>query len=89
MISRELFLHSLSSLKDYLKSGDAGLGSALEEAQIKNPWFIPEFSRLALDAIAEEFLDEARCSLWLEKYPEKNSLNKNQNRDFFIILLKP
>ena len=76
MISRELFLHSLSSLKDYLKSGDAGLGSALEEAQIKNPWFIPEFSRLALDAIAEEFLDEARCSLWLEKYPEKNSLNK-------------
>jgi hypothetical protein len=76
MISRELFLHSLSSLKEYLQSGDPEIGSAIEEAHRKNPWFIPEFCRHAIDAIAEEFLDETNCNHWLKQYPEPSSLSK-------------
>src|SRR5258706_7842398 len=76
MISRELFLHSLSLLREYLKSGDSGLDSAIEEAYRKNPWFIPEFSRHAIDAIADEFLDEEKCKLWLTQYSESTSFGK-------------
>jgi len=69
MMSRESFLISLRPLKEYLKSGDAELESAIGKAYGMNPWFYPHFTRHAIDAIADEFLDEEKCERWLKTYP--------------------
>lgn len=68
MIGDRRFLESLHPLHVYLKLHDAALEQAIHKAHTVNPWFIPEFTHHAIDAIADQFLDEAKCKQWLEQY---------------------
>ncbi|MBK9984127.1 MAG: acyl-CoA reductase [Saprospiraceae bacterium] len=77
MISRDLFLKSLQPLQQYLKSGDAELEHAIEKGYANNPWFFPDFTRHAIHAIADEFLDEVKCARWMDLYPKANQTGKN------------
>ena len=65
---QEDFLRSLLPLKQYLKSDDPELTKIIDQAYALNRWFIPEFTRQAIDAIADEFLDEIKVREWLKAY---------------------
>ena len=69
MTQRSALLASLSTLKTVLKENSPGVESIIQQARASNPWFIPEFTRLALDAIADEFLDETKVAAWMAAYP--------------------
>ncbi len=68
MMGQEGFLRSLQPLKQFLKSYPPDLENAISEAYTLNPWFIPEFSRQAIDSISDQFLDENKCRDWLKNY---------------------
>ena len=69
MTDHAAFLHSLRPLKDLLLSDSEALEAQIERAYIANPWFIPAFTKKSIVAIAEEFLDEQKCSKWMSSYP--------------------
>lgn len=71
------FLQSLRPLQQYLKSGDAELENAIEKGYAQNPWFFPDFTRHAINAVADEFLDEVKCKCWLDSYPQSKQPGKN------------
>ena len=75
-MTRISFLHSLYPLLEYLKSGDAGLSRIINKAYELNPWFYPDFTRHAIDAIADQILDVKKCEQWLNAYPETNHPGK-------------
>ena len=61
----EVLLH----LKDLiLPSIKSPIKALIDEAYIKNPWFTPESSTKALNAIAEEYLDKNKLLEWLASY---------------------
>jgi hypothetical protein len=68
MTLRSAFLQSLPVLQAYLKDNTAEVDSVIQRAYAANSWFIPEFSKLALHAIVEEFLDEHKVSKWISTY---------------------
>lgn len=76
MMSRISFLKSLHPLQQYLKSGDTEIENTIEQAYAHNPWFFPDFTRHAIKAIADEFLDEVKCERWLDSYPQPNQSGK-------------
>ena len=76
MKSQETFVDSLKPLKDYLRSNDAALDHAVSKAYELNPWFFPEFSRHAINAIAEFFLDREKCERWLSLYQQPKQESK-------------
>ena len=76
MMSRESFLSSLQPLQLFLKSGDAELEDAIGRGYASNPWFYPEFTRTAINAIADEFLDKGKCEAWLDSYPQSKHTGK-------------
>jgi hypothetical protein len=63
------FLRSLSALRDILTQDSPERDRVISNAYAANPWFTPEFTRQAMQAIANEFLDEAKCADWLFRYP--------------------
>ena len=69
MTDHAAFLHSLQPLKALLLSDSEALEAQIERAYIANPWFIPAFTKKSIVAIAEEFLDEQKCSEWMFSYP--------------------
>lgn len=69
MTDHAAFLHSLKPLKELLLSDSEALEAQIERAYIANPWFIPAFTKRSIIAIAEEFLDERKCSEWMFSYP--------------------
>ncbi|MEP6795165.1 MAG: acyl-CoA reductase [Saprospiraceae bacterium] len=77
MMSRASFLKSLNPFRQYLKSGDPELENAIEQGYAHNPWFFPDFTRHAINAIADEFLDETECERWLDPYPQSKQPGKN------------
>ena len=76
MIVQESFLRSLKPLKQYLTSENPELDNAIHHAHAMNQWFIPDFSRRSINAIAEQFLDENKCREWLAKYPGSKDAQK-------------
>lgn len=76
MIGGQRFLESLHPLHVYLKLHDAALEEAVQKAYAANPWFIPEFTHHAIDAIADQYLDEEKCKKWLQSY--SSSSEKSQ-----------
>src|SRR5688572_8401975 len=72
MTDQSIFLKSLHPLQSFLKLHDGRLEDAIQKAHSLNPWFIPEFTRHAIDAIADEYLDEQKCMQWLSTYPAKS-----------------
>lgn len=76
MTHREIFLDSLKPLQQYLRSNDEQLQDAIQRAFDPNPWFFPDFSKQAIRAIADEFLDEEKCRRWLNYYPAGNGVQQ-------------
>jgi hypothetical protein len=77
MMTRELFLRSMSALREFLSSDDPAVGNAIEQAYQQNPWFIPSFSKEAFRAISRQYLDEEKCGDWLSHYPVRRGASKN------------
>jgi hypothetical protein len=63
------FLRSLSALRDILTQDSPERDRVIDSAYAANQWFTPEFTRQAMQAIADEFLDEEKCAGWLFSYP--------------------
>lgn len=72
MMGENHFMESLHPLHAYLKLHDAALEAAIQKSHSINPWFIPEFTHRAINAIADQYLDEAKCKQWLESYSSSN-----------------
>jgi hypothetical protein len=51
-----------------LREESDGLNTALREAELQNRWFIPEYSRLAIENICNDFLQEEKLRRWLSAY---------------------
>ena len=67
-------------IKTLVELGNRLKTSALLQQDIitaghKNPWFIPQFARLAIDAISNEMLTEEKLKTWLAKY-DVHEVNK-------------
>lgn len=77
MTDRDAFLHSLPVLKEFLLSDGPEREEIIQKAYSGNPWFIPSFTISALEAIAEEFLDEAKCRQWIASYASSGTGQKS------------
>ncbi len=82
MIAQEAFLKSLHPLKKYLLSDQEDLQHIIQRAQDLNPWFTTSFTRHAIDAIANEFLNEENCKSWLHTY----NINEGRAQKVAIIM---
>lgn len=64
----------LAELGHFLRSGgDEDLDLAIQQSYFENKWFTEENTRLALLAIANEFLNQAKLEAWAAKYPISES----------------
>lgn len=59
------------SIKSDLDSGR--LEDLFLRAEQQNPWYIPEFSRYALEAVCEQFLSSEKINSWLKPYEHKST----------------
>ncbi len=69
----------LSRLGEYIKSNHTDWQNAKERAARENPWFIPEFIELAVDNIANSFLQKHKLQAWCLSYHVPTE-NKNPLR---------
>lgn len=72
-------INLLVNLGKYMKSDNEAWMDAKLKASWENTWFIPEFIELAINNIADEFLQEEKLKDWAKKYelPEENTSPKN------------
>ncbi len=64
----------LAELGHFIRSGgDDDLDQAILQSYHENKWFTEENSRKALNAIANEFLDQAKLEAWAAQYPISKS----------------
>ena len=77
MQERKTLLESLPDFQQKLKSHPEAMVEIAGKAYSINPWFTEEFVRLAMDAIAEKFLDKEACERWLQSYPPLNDNAKS------------
>lgn len=61
-------LHLLNRLGGYILDNSGEWQQAKEEAYRHNSWFTPEFTDLATNNIAKEFLQEKALATWCERY---------------------
>lgn len=59
---------SLPQLKACLDATNPGLDKIITRASEANPWFLPEFIRLAIDAIKGAWLDSDTFEQWISRY---------------------
>jgi hypothetical protein len=59
---------NFTALRDFIVSENAALETAVQTAYLENPWFTPENTRLALQAIADEMLAPDKIGPWLNRY---------------------
>ncbi|MBP8085898.1 MAG: acyl-CoA reductase [Saprospiraceae bacterium] len=76
MSSSASFLSSLPALRGLLTHPSQSLEDIIQKAFAANPWFIPEFTKAAIDSIATEFLDENACAQWISSYPQSSDTQK-------------
>src|SRR5688572_14272077 len=60
---------SITSLGEFLRTPSIELDSAIQKAYELNSWFIPEFTKNAIEAIANEFLHPEKFESWIASYP--------------------
>lgn len=60
-------LDNLTQLRNRLNDPDIS-ALPIQQAFHKNPWFIPDFTQTALNAIREEMLEEHQLTEWLKNY---------------------
>jgi hypothetical protein len=72
-------INLLVGLGKYMKSENEEWHEAKLKASRENTWFIPEFIELAVNNIAEEFLNSNKLESWAKKYqlPDENNTPKN------------
>lgn len=75
-MTKENFMQSVAALREVLMDDNPGRERAIAEAYWQNPWFIPEFSHRAINAIAENFLKENKIEKWLRQYSTAASVRK-------------
>lgn len=61
----------LTRLGEYMISDDPDWVQAKQEASVKNGWFIPQFIDLAVQNIAQEFLQPPALEKWAKSYKIK------------------
>ena len=76
MMDRNSFLFSLPVMQEWLTSGTLEMDTILQKAYAANSWFIPEFTKDAIDAIANEFMDDNACAEWMASYPKNANTGK-------------
>lgn len=76
MTDRQTFLESLPALKAFLLSDTPERDEIIQRAFGSNQWFVPSFTIQAIEAIANEFLDEEKCRKWIESYDLSNTSQK-------------
>jgi hypothetical protein len=73
MTYREDFLAALPALRTEISRHLDPDDELVLRAGGQNPWFTPEFTHLALQAIADDLLEDTSCRNWLNRYPERTS----------------
>jgi hypothetical protein len=68
MTDRTALLSSLPALRAILMTDSDDREAVIRKAHSENAWFTPAFTKLAIEAIAEEFLDQQKCQQWLSSY---------------------
>lgn len=61
----------LHQLGEYMKSDDIFFAEVKNKARIQNPWFTDEFIQLAVNNIANGFLQKNKLEEWVKNYPVK------------------
>lgn len=61
-------INLLAELGDYCLSGAPALEAAKYKAYTENGWFTPEFTRLAIQQIATQYLQKDKLTAWAKKY---------------------
>lgn len=69
-LNRRSKIELFARLGNYLLSDDPALGDVILNAQQKNSWFIPRFTRIALDNIAKGYLQKDKLEQWIQQYPD-------------------
>lgn len=69
MMNPDAFFTSLPRLQAKVLQWAEGADDLLRKAEAQNPWFTSSFSAAALQAIAEDYLDEVKCRAWRDRYP--------------------
>ena len=64
-------INLLRLLGKYMRSEDAVFKEIKNKAHNLNPWFIPEFINMAINNIANEFLEQDKLTEWIKKYRVK------------------
>lgn len=57
----------LVKLGDYMQSNCHEWQHVKEQANRKNPWFVPEFIEMAVTNISNAFLEKAKLESWVRK----------------------
>jgi len=58
----------LLRLREYLKENDSELQDITTKASVTNGWFVPQFINLAINNIADHFLEESKLRAWVNYY---------------------
>src|ERR1043165_1680797 len=64
----QMRIELMSGLGEYILSNDPEWTEAKHRASLINPWFTPEFIKLAAKNIAERFLDKQKLTDWTSSY---------------------
>src|SRR5580704_3853169 len=69
----------LVGLGKYMKSTNAGWAAAKFKASMENKWFIPLFIDIAVNQIANEFLDRDKLEDWAKHYELREEIQNPKN----------
>ncbi len=71
-------IHLLTRLGAYIKTGDDFFELVKNKAGVQNPWFTIPFINLALENIADNFLQQEKLAGWVGDYkvPEESNVDK-------------
>jgi len=72
----QMRIESMSTLGEYMLSGDPEWLEAKQRATLANPWFTPEFIDLAATNIAQQFLNKEKLTRWTSSYALENTQPK-------------
>ncbi len=71
-------VHLLTSLGHYIKQSNDFFELIKQQAGVQNPWFTIPFINLALENIADNFLQQEKLEAWVKDYkvPKENNIDK-------------
>lgn len=69
-------INALVQLGNYLLNNTEAYQAIINEAYLKNPWFTKENSVLAINAIAQNYLNATQLEQWITQYDTSSQQNK-------------